>query len=140
MLKKALSFGAASALAVVATTALIASPAAASTSEHELFTDESSSIGSAYAGGYLHNVEHGDYVTLCDNDADGYSVYLDVIVGNTWKYTLHAAGAGDCAYANADDGYSSHNLPENTTITFSMYLYKSGSYAGAVSADWYNDN
>jgi hypothetical protein len=143
VLRRTLSLAAASVVAVAATTVLASSPAMASDSEHKAFTDESSSIGSAYAGGYLQNVEHGDYVTLCDNDADGYGVYLDVLVGNTWKYTLHAAGVDDCDHANADDGYSSHNLPESASITFSMYLYKSangGTITGNVVKTWYNDH
>jgi len=143
VLRRTLSLGVASLAAVAATTVLASGPAMASDSDHEAFTDESSSIGSSYAGGYLHFVEHGDHVTLCDNDADGYGVYLDVLVGNTWKYTLHAAGVGDCAYASAGDEYSSHDLPENTNITFSMYLYKSangGTITGNVIKTWYNDH
>jgi hypothetical protein len=140
MLRRTLSLAAASVTAVAAATVLMPSPAQASDWEHDFYTDESSSIGTPFAGGHLNFHENGDIVTLTDNDEDGWRVYVDVLVGDTWKYTLGASGVGDRDTARASQG-GSRNLPENTTITFSMYLYNgsNGNVTGAVIKKYYND-
>lgn len=147
MLRKAL-VTAAAALAATAGTIAVASPAVAAGSPtcsltspgHELFTSEATGPGHPVPGGYLCFVENGDKVWLCDNYGDGWGVFLEVIVHGSLRYTLRADGSGNCSYADAADGYSSHDLPENATpITFHIYRVKGSSTSGSEIATYKND-
>lgn len=83
--------------------------------------------------------EYGDVVTVCDNDADGHSVYLSVDGGVGHEYGVHVVGGeGTCVTHKAAQG-GKYNLPEKTAIHFE--IWSSAGYSGSVNrADWVNDH
>lgn len=110
-----------------------ANPAAASDSEHGMYTSDG-----GVRGGQMYFKEHGDYVEVVDRHADGKRVILEVWWGSRLRYTLEASGAGDYDYTD----HTEHNMPENTNITFIMYLYDAsngGATSGIAGDTWYND-
>ena len=70
--------------------------------------------------------EYGDVVTICDKDADGYAVRMDVRLDTTSgprEYAFSVGGEGNCATKKASMG-STYNLPENRYIGFRFCRWK----------------
>lgn len=109
--------------------ALLGAPEAAA-ADHSVRTNDGD------PGGVVYFTEHGDVVQVCDIEADGWAVGVDVY-WNGGNYTLKVGGNGNCRKTDAN----TNNLPENAYINFRIYLYKSGTpYAYQDTAQWYNDN
>lgn len=80
-------------------------------------------------GGTVYIAEHGDHVSLCDTDADGYAPRVQIAneegsVPGAYdiRYTLTASGGlGSCVSASASQG-GVYNLPENVSIGVTIYL------------------
>lgn len=89
-------------------------------------------------GGLIQFAANGDYVQVCDVEADGYAV-RGVVVDYTGNhsYTLTAGSNGACSVTSA--ATSGRDLAENTCVTFRVALYKNGGdnqYEDVSS--WYN--
>ncbi|MFD5269034.1 hypothetical protein [Streptomyces sp. NPDC058335] len=78
-------------------------------------------------GGTVYIAEHGDIVSLCDTDADGYAPRVQIAAQASSgayhiRYTLTASGGeGACATARASQG-GVYDLPENTSIGVTIWL------------------
>jgi|GEM_PF-5547596 hypothetical protein len=117
---------------------LVVQPAAAA--DHSMYTKDTifGPLGEDPAGHMWFN-EHGDVVTLCDNDADGQKPILHVADGDPYGpdyYTEVVGGEGKCITRKASMG-GKYNLPENHYIGFLICIYPDG-YCNA--AKWYNDH
>lgn len=104
--------------------------------DHEMYTNDQS--WPYDPAGHMWFNEYGDVVTLCDNDADGQSVYLIVNASSNKPYTISAAGEGNCTTRKAAHG-GKFNLPENKYIRFEIYA-KGNEEKSYAWAEWHNDN
>jgi len=87
-------------------------------------------------GGLIRFAADGDYVEVCDVEADGYAV-RGVVTFYPDHYTLTAGGKGKCSRTSART--AGHDLPEKICIAFRVALYKNGGADQyADSAAWYN--
>lgn len=104
--------------------------------DHEMYTaDQSWPYDPA---GHMWFNEYGDVVTLCDNDADGQKVYLQVTTPSNVSYGMSVGGEGNCVTHKASNG-GKYNLPENKYITFEISA--SGDPAASYNhAAWLNDH
>ncbi|MEP9384716.1 hypothetical protein [Nocardioides sp. KR10-350] len=81
---------------------------------------------------------NGDYVEVCDQEADGYAAFGVV---NDYKgvgYTIRAGGNGTCSIVDADD--AGHNLHEDQLAYFAICLEGDGGSDDihyCDSAQWY---
>ncbi|MDQ0381183.1 hypothetical protein [Amycolatopsis thermophila] len=114
---------------LLTTAALLGAPEAAA-ADHSVRTNDGD------PGGVVYFTEHGDVVQVCDIEADGWAVGVDVY-WNGGEYTLKVGGNGNCRSTDA----SEHDIPENAYVNFRIYLYRSGTpYAYQDTAQWYNDH
>ncbi len=78
-------------------------------------------------GGTVYVEEHGDYISLCDTHADGYTPRAEIFVQGSsgqynYRYSLKASGGyGACTTRDASDG-GTYNLPEGIKIDVSIWL------------------
>ena len=123
--------------AALAATASLASatPASAATWDEWMYTDDSDS------GGVVRFRADGDVVQLCDIDADGARVNLEVYntsQGGRWQYGLKVGGNGNCIEARASFG-GPYNLREGDVYEFRIWLSKDP-YVSLDEAHWLNEN
>lgn len=135
MLKRVATFAAASAAALLMSLTM-STPAQASDSWHEMYTDD----GGRH-GGKVTFKEYGDVVTLCDRDADGrfvtlYVTTVDPISYRGYMLSTEGQKAGFCITSQASQGRP-HDMWENKTYKFEIDLSGSGGYDSAL---WHNDH
>ncbi|GAA3755853.1 hypothetical protein GCM10022225_46050 [Plantactinospora mayteni] len=133
--RRILSGLAAAALAAAASLTF-AAPASAATWDEWMYTDD------ADPGGVVRFRADGDVVQLCDIEADGWKVYLDVDdnTQSLHKYELSVGGNGNCIETRASFG-SPYDLREGNVFRFTIWLDNDdnpGSYGD--TAYWANVN
>ena len=109
--------------------------------DHTMHTGDAFGSAFGYSGKGWFN-EHGDVVTICDNDADGKAVAMYVYYGSPTgnsQYSFHVGGEGRCATRKASTG-SSYNLTENHYAGFKFCVYKNGSASECKDYKFYNDH
>jgi hypothetical protein len=79
---------------------------------------------------------YGDYVQVCDIEADGKAAFGVVYVNGEVAYNPSAGGKGNCDTWDAND----YNLPEGKNIGFEICLDSSDYWEPKYcdSATWYN--
>jgi hypothetical protein len=83
--------------------------------------------GGGVSWGSFHFTSYGDYMTVHDLQADGYSVTAEATDGRNWWYCTNSNGyAGPAKTCNWD-------VPEYKTLR--VYLYRNGS--GDSAGPWY---
>lgn len=89
-------------------------------------------------GGIIKFAANGDYVEVCDIEADGYAVRGTVNDGAGHLYSLTAGGNGKCSVTSA--AVSAHNLKEYECVYFSVILYNGNGDNSPTfdSSYWYN--
>ena len=96
-------------------------------------------------GGRVYWTANGDIVKVCDIEADGYAVRVDIYYntqpGLNWTDRVEVGGNGRCNEHRASDG-PSHDLIEGALIHFKLCLYNSSYPSGRFcdERDWWNDN
>lgn len=75
-------------------------------------------------GGLIRFSANGDYVEVCDIEADGYAVRGDVNDYAGADYTLTAGGNGKCSVTSA--AHTGRDLLEGACVKFTVGLYKDG--------------
>ncbi|MEV1009454.1 hypothetical protein [Streptomyces sp. NPDC049881] len=113
--KKTTLRGAAILAAALALPALNATAAQAIDWDHQLHTDDGD------PGGRLRFEAYGDIVEICDIEADGWAVEVDVYdtVGRYNVDNFRVGGNGNCATHRASNG---HDLVEGRYYEFSLSL------------------
>jgi streptogramin lyase len=125
----------AASVAAVGATLAAASPAAANESYHQFYTVES-----GVPAAMVTFTEHGDVITLYDNDNEGVGVHLSVKVGSSYKYDLHVGGFGSATSGSASMG-GKYNLPEDANITIFVWATSAdGFYHVENEKTYYNDH
>ncbi|GGQ33026.1 hypothetical protein BKA00_004899 [Actinomadura coerulea] len=118
--------------AVVCGTLLTTAPeASAVTWKYTMHTDDGD------PGAVIKFQPNGDYVQVCDIEADGKGAFGVVYLNGSPYYNLIAGGKGNCSTTNANY----HNLPEYKTIAFKICLSGYSTTSGLKycdSAAWYN--
>jgi hypothetical protein len=112
------------------------SPASATEWDEWMYTDDSD------PGGRVQFEAYGDVMRLCDIEADGYAVYLEVwdYTSQTYKYDYTIGGDGRCIELRASLG-APYNLAEGHVFRVSVALAKDGYYAYYKDeAYWENNN
>jgi len=105
--------------------------ASAITWDHTMHTNDGD------PGGLIRFAAHGDYVEVCDIEADGYAVRGFVNDDHQHYYTLHRGGKGNCARTSA--AVAGHNLTEGDDVYFQVALYKDGGENQYLDATyWWN--
>ncbi|WP_370967102.1 hypothetical protein [Amycolatopsis sp. cg9] len=101
-----------------------ASPASAADHTKHLHTGDAFGDVTGWSGEGVFT-EEGDRVHICDTDADGRGVIIDVYKGTPENgyilYSMHVGGNGNCDTKSAADG-GVYNLPE-TRIGFKFCRY-----------------
>jgi hypothetical protein len=120
--------------AAAMTASIIGSPAASAAS-YTMHTDDGD------PGGRVKFETDGDVVTLCDIEADGWGVYLNVRdqTQNIFKYQYTIGGDGNCQTFRASLG-GAYDLRENSVITFKICLRKDGDDSYCDTSNWANVN
>jgi hypothetical protein len=119
-------------VAIACTTMFVSAPeASAVTWEHTMRTDDGD------PGGLIRFRPDGDYVQVCDIEADGWSVWGDYQDPNGQGSTLTKGGHGTCSKA-VNDNYA--NLAEGKWIRFKVCLqhYKYGPLEYCDTTSWFN--
>ncbi|WP_129843141.1 hypothetical protein [Streptomyces sp. RFCAC02] len=117
---------------VAAVTPVLASPSAqAITWDHTLHTDDGD------PGGRLQFEAYGDIVRICDIEADGWAVGVQIIRKVAWdnSYTFQVGGNGNCAERRASQGYP-FDMTEGHQYEFTVFLAKDGGRAYHDVATW----
>ncbi|MEV1009456.1 hypothetical protein [Streptomyces sp. NPDC049881] len=109
--------GAAVLAAALAFPALNATAAQAIDWDHQLHTNDGD------PGGRLRFEAYGDIVEVCDIEADGWAVYVDVWDPSGMRIidSISVGGNGNCVTHRASNG---HNLTEGAVYPFSLGLHK----------------
>jgi hypothetical protein len=114
------------------TTMVAAAPqASAATWDYTMHTDDGD------PGGLIRFKANGDYVEVCDIEADGKGV-VGSVTDNDTVYFLHAGGNGNCSIVSA--ATSGHNLKEDQYVRFEVCLTDSAHPAGIYcdNSAWWN--
>ena len=128
---------------VACTMALLALvPATAYAADHHMYSNDVLLPGED-PGAHMWFNEHGDVVTLCDNDADGLKATLSVAYGNPYaipeKYSLSVGGEGRCVTRKASMG-KRFNLAENRRVGFLICVQGDLEPHLCNAATWVNDH
>lgn len=113
-------------LATVAVTAVagmfaVAPEAMAVSYKYTMHTDDGD------PGGLVRFAPDGDYVEVCDIEADGWAVNAIVEQqGRGIAYQIHVGGNGNCAVTSA--ATAGHNLVEGDYVKITVSLGKNGRY------------
>lgn len=101
----------------VATSVAVVTPAFAW--DQDMYTDDPS------PGGRVRFEATGDIVEVCDIEADGFGVYLEVHdnTSGITKYSLRISGNNECQTVRASMG-GSYNLAENHVFRFKICLVR----------------
>jgi hypothetical protein len=109
--------------------------------DHELYSKDDVFPGES-PGAHMWFNEHGDVVTVCDNDADGMKASVSVHVngvGSAPTYTVAIGGDGRCTTRKASTGRR-FNLPENRKITFYACVDQGLGPHLCGRKTWFNDH
>jgi hypothetical protein len=126
------------------TAALLAVAAStAQAADHDMYSKDDVFPGES-PGAHMWFNEHGDVVTLCDNDADGMKATLTVAYGSAYhppaKYTMSVGGDGRCTTRKARLGRR-FNLAENRRVGFLICVQNPGQQPQLCNANsWVNDH
>ncbi|MEV5962934.1 hypothetical protein AB0L70_14295 [Kribbella sp. NPDC051952] len=101
--------------------------ASAMTWEYQMHTDDGD------PGGVIKFTRDGDYIQLCDIEADGWAVSGQVS-DNTNGYSLQIGGNGRCTTVNA----KTHDLKEDVHISVRVCLIRSGRESYCDTSSWFN--
>ncbi|WUI03993.1 hypothetical protein OHR68_20085 [Spirillospora sp. NBC_00431] len=121
----------------MATTAITAAfaPAASAAPTYKMHTDDGN------PGGRVTFQPNGDVVELCDIEADGWAVFLDVnnYTKDKNEYDYRIGGNGRCQTFRASLGQP-YNLAEGDTFRFKICLQKGSKRDFCDMAYWANVN
>lgn len=117
-------------------------PSTAYAADHEMYSKDAVFPGED-PGAHMWFNEHGDVVTLCDNDADGLKATLRVAYGDPYanpeKYSLSVGGEGRCVTRKAKLG-KRFNLAENRRVGFLICVQGNQNPHLCNARTWVNDH
>jgi len=97
-----------------------------------MYTDD------ANPGGRVVFHADGDYVQVCDIEADGSSVWLRITdLDGSGGYSMNVAGNDECKVHRASDG-GSYDLEEYSCFEFNIYLSRETAFGDL--ARWFNSS
>ncbi|TCC35254.1 hypothetical protein E0H75_41445 [Kribbella capetownensis] len=136
MLTRRLGAVAAAVVTCVAFFVVAPPQASAVTYDYSMKTDDGD------PGGIVKFAVDGDYVEICDIEADGWAVQV-IVTQDAYgsrpalSYQMHVGGNGNCAVTSA--ATAGHNLYEDISAEFCVSLGKNGRYGYYVDCEpWYN--
>jgi hypothetical protein len=124
--KRAIATTSLALLSTVGMVFALATPAYADDGRFTMWTDDGD------PGGRVVFHADGDYVELCDKEADGYGVYLTITdTDGNGGYSMSVGGNDECKVHRASEG-GKYDLEEGSCLSFHIGLgpsYKFDDYA-----------
>ncbi|HET6740435.1 MAG TPA: hypothetical protein VFH76_15925 [Kribbella sp.] len=118
------------AMTVVAGLFAVAPEASAVSYKHELHSDDGD------PGAVIRFAPDGDYVEVCDIEADGWGAQVIVDqAGPGISYTMRANGNGNCSVTSA--ATAGHDLKETHYAQFCVSLGKNGRYGYYTDCEYW---